>query len=178
MTDVFNETLHSWQNFYFMAGGAAATLLGLMFVALSMGTHLITDEVRQEIDTFTSPSIFYFVSVLLLACVMLYPMISAVVLGVLLLLGGVFGLVWTAPRVRLLILAARKHQDFGVADWLGQIILPGFTYPLILITGLCFVVNQPLVAFAGVWLATIWLLVCAIYNTWSLVVWIIMQRNP
>jgi hypothetical protein len=178
MTDVFNETLHGWQNFYFMAGGAAATLLGLMFVALSMGTHLITDEVRAEIDTFTSPSIFYFVSVLLVACVMLYPMISAVVLGVLLLLGGVFGLVWTAPRVRLLILAARKHQDFGVADWLGQIILPGFTYPLILITGLCFVVNQPLVAFGGVWLATIWLLVCAIYNSWSLVVWIIMQRNP
>src|SRR5882672_3331039 len=108
MTDVFNETLHGWQNFYFMAGGAAATLLGLMFVALSMGTHLITDEVRQEIDTFTSPSIFYFVSVLLLACVMLYPMISAVVLGMLL-LGGVFGVVWTAPRIRLLILAARKH---------------------------------------------------------------------
>ncbi len=88
MTDVFNETLHGWQNFYFMAGGAAATLLGLMFVALSMSTHLISDEVRQEIDTFTSPSIFYFVSVLLLACVMLYPMISVVVLGVLLLLGG------------------------------------------------------------------------------------------
>ena len=178
MTDVFNETLHGWQNFYFMAGGAAATLLGLMFVALSMGTHLITDEVREEIDTFTSPSIFYFVSVLLLACVMLYPMISVVVLEVLLLLGGVSGLAWTAPRVRLLILAARKHQDFGVADWLGQIILPGLTYPLILIAGLCFVVNQPLVAFGGVWLATIWLMVCAIYNTWSLVVWIIMQRNP
>ncbi len=178
MTDVFNETLHGWQNFYFMVGGAAATLLGLMFVALSMGTYLITDEVRQEIDTFTSPSIFYFVSVLLLACVMLVPTISAVVLGSLLFLGGVSGLVWTAPRIRLLILAARKHQDFGVADWLGQIILPGLTYPFILIAGLCFVVNELLVAFGGVWLAAISLLVCAIYNTWSLVVWIIMQRNP
>ncbi len=90
---------------------------------------------------------------------------------------GIQQVVSAAPRVSLLILAARKHQDFGVADWLGQIILPGFTYPLILITGLCFVVNQPLVAFARAWLATIWLLVCAIYNTWSLVVWIIMQRN-
>src|SRR5689334_7859476 len=100
-----------------MVGGAAATLLGLMFGALSMGTHLITGEVHQEIDTFTNPSIFYFVSALLLACVMLTPMIAAVVLRALLLLGGVFGLAWTAPRVRLLILAARKHQDFGVADW-------------------------------------------------------------
>src|SRR5258707_4116374 len=178
MTDVFNETLHGWQNFYFMVGGDAAPLLGLMFVALSMGTHLITDEVREEIDTFTSPSMFYFVSVLLLACVMLYPIISVVVLGILLILGGVSGLVWTAPRIRLLILAARKHQDFGVADWLGQIILPGLTYPIILIAGLCFVTNQPLGAFGGVWLAAISLLVSAIYNTWSLVSWIIMQRNP
>src|SRR5258708_15462719 len=178
MMDVFNETLHGWQNFYLMVGGAAATLLGLMFVALSMGTHLITDEVRQEIDTFTSPSIFYFVSVLLLACVMLVPMIWAVILGLMLLLGGVSGLVWTAPRIRLLILASRKHQDFGVADWLGQIILPWLTYPLILIAGLCFMLNQPLIAFGGVWLAAISLLVSAIYNTWSLVVWVIMQRNP
>ena len=177
MTDAFTETMRGWQNFYFMAGGAAATLLGLMFVALSMGTHLINDEVRQEIETFTSPSIFYFVSVLLLACVMLVPMISAMVLGLLLLVGGVYGLVWTAPRVRLLILAARKHQDFGVADWLGQIILPGLTYPLILIAGLCFVVNASSVGFAGIWLTAIWLLVCAIYNTWSLVLWAIMQRN-
>src|SRR5258708_7394884 len=178
MMDVFNETLHGWQNFYFMVGGAAATLLGLMFVALSMGTHLITDEVRQEIDTFTSPSIFYFVSVLLLACVMLVPTISAVVLGSLLFLGGVSGLVWTAPRIRLLILAARKHQDFGVADLLGENIFARVNFPFLLISGLLFVVNELLVAFGGVWLAAISLLVCAIYNTWSLVVWIIMQRNP
>src|SRR5579859_2597789 len=111
MPDAFNGTLSGWQNFYFMAGGASATLLGLMFVALSMGTHLINDEVRQEIETFTSPSIFYFVSVLLLACLMLVPMISTVALGVLLLIAGASGLAWTAPRIRLLILAARKHQD-------------------------------------------------------------------
>src|SRR5258708_15041888 len=129
MMDVFNETLHGWQNFYFMVGGAAATLLGLMFVALSMGTHLITDEVRQEIDTFTSPSIFYFVSVLLLACVMLVPTISAVVLGSLLFLGGVSGLVWTAPRIRLLILAARQHQDFGVPECAVAILFPPHTHP-------------------------------------------------
>jgi hypothetical protein len=34
MPDVFNEMLHGWHNFYFMAGGAAAGLIGLMFVAL------------------------------------------------------------------------------------------------------------------------------------------------
>src|SRR5579859_8155356 len=161
--DVFNETLHGWQNFYFMVGGAAATLLGLMFVALSMGTHLITDEVRKEIDTFTSPSIFYFVSVLLLACVMLVPSISAAIMGLILLLGGVSGLAWTAPRIRLLIVAARKHQDFGVADWLEQIILPALTYPIMLIVGLSFILTEPSVACGAIWLAAISLLVSAIY---------------
>ncbi|HLY25151.1 MAG TPA: hypothetical protein VKQ72_02350 [Aggregatilineales bacterium] len=178
MPDAFNGTLSGWQNFYFMAGGASATLLGLMFVALSMGTHLINDEVRQEIETFTSPSIFYFVSVLLLACLMLVPMISTVALGVLLLIGGASGLAWTAPRIRLLILAARKHQDFGVADWLAQIILPALTYPLVILAAICVADNAPSVAFGALWLATIWLLICAIYNTWSLVIWVIMQRKP
>ena len=175
MTDPFNETLHGWQNFYFMAGGAAATLLGLMFVALSMGTHLITDEIRDEIDTFTSPSIFYFVSVLLLACAMLVPTFSAAGLALLLLLGSAFGLVWTAPRVRRLILAARKHQDFSLSDWLAQIILPGLAYPIILIAALCFAMNQWPIAFVGLWTATISLLICAIANTWSLVIWIIIH---
>ncbi|MEO8396478.1 MAG: hypothetical protein ABI700_26020, partial [Chloroflexota bacterium] len=71
MTDVFNEVLVKWQTFYFMMGGAAATLAGLMFVALSLGQHLIGETTRDQMKIFAMPSIIYFVSVLLLAGVML-----------------------------------------------------------------------------------------------------------
>lgn len=60
MADVFTDTLHSWQNFYFMIGGASAGLMGLMFVALSLGTHLVNDETRASFPAFVTPSIIYF----------------------------------------------------------------------------------------------------------------------
>ena len=61
MTDLFIDTLHSWQNFYFMIGGASAGLMGLMFVALSLGTHLVNDETISSVGAFVTPSIIYFV---------------------------------------------------------------------------------------------------------------------
>jgi hypothetical protein len=47
------------------------------------------------------------------------------------------------------------------------------SYALILLGGIG--VNQWSLAFIGVWLASIFLLLCAIANTWSLVIWIIGQ---
>jgi hypothetical protein len=175
--EALSETLHGWQNFYFMAGGAAATLLGLMFVALSLGMHLITEATKRQIEAFASPSVFYFASVLFLAGVMLVPAYVPLVLTLVLVVGGVLGLGRTIPSVRLLIQAARKHQDFTAADWLSQIILPVLSYSLILMAGIGFVVNQSTPALIALWISTILLLLCGITNTWSIVIWIIEQPN-
>jgi hypothetical protein len=51
MPDAFVDTLQSWQNFYFMIGGASAGLIGLMFVALSLGMRLLSDNTRQSFTT-------------------------------------------------------------------------------------------------------------------------------
>src|SRR5215468_8333896 len=74
--DAFNEALRGWQNFYFMIGGASATLAGLMFVALSLAQHLIDEHTRDQMRIFATPSIVYFVSVLLIAGVMLIPILT------------------------------------------------------------------------------------------------------
>src|SRR4051794_22539365 len=92
MIDAFNEALRGWQNFYFMMGGAAATLAGLMFVALSLGQHLIGETTRDQMKVFAMPSIIYFVSVLLLAGVMLVPIFSPVGIAVVLFVSGGYGL--------------------------------------------------------------------------------------
>jgi hypothetical protein len=112
----FGEALRGWQNFYFMAGGAAATLLGLMFVALSFGLHLINERTREEMRTFVAPSIFYFVSALLLSGIMLVPADSPALPALALLIGGSAGLVRTPLYVRRLVRAAIQHQDFTPGD--------------------------------------------------------------
>ena len=176
MPDVFIDTLHSWQNFYFMIGGAAAGLMGLMFVALSLGTHLINETTKQAFGSFVTPSILYFVSVVLIAGVMLVPVFAPVGLALTLFVGGAVGLGRTAQHVRVLIQTAIEHQDFTPWDWLAQIIFPIASYALMMLVGLGFAINQWPLAFMGLWLATLLLLISAIANTWSLVIWIIEQR--
>jgi hypothetical protein len=177
MPDVFNEMLHEWHNFYFMAGGAAAGLIGLMFVALSLGVGLVTDATREDIKIFATPSIFYFVSVLLLACLMLIPNHTPPSLAIILFLGAIVGLPWTLAHVRQLVQKAKKFQDFTVVDWLSQVILPVASYVLIMIAAICFVADQGSLSMGALWLTMIFLMLSAIANTWSLVMWIIEQRH-
>src|SRR5262245_39721969 len=103
MTDSFMDTLRSWQNFYFMIGGASAALIGLMFVALSLGVHLVNDEVKANFPAFVTPSIVYFVSALLLAGIMLVPVYTPMGLGVILFLSGTAGAVRASQHIRHLI---------------------------------------------------------------------------
>lgn len=177
MPDGFNDMLHTWQNFYFMVGGTAATLIGLMFVALSLGMGIISTEITEEMKAFVTPSVFYFVSVLLIACAMLVPLYSPLALALMLFVGGLVGLNWSIPFVRKLIRIAKKHQDFNLSDWLNQVILPVMNYALLLAVALLFAIDQWSLAFMVLWATSILLLVCAIGNTWSLVVWIVEQKK-
>lgn len=175
--DAFVEAMGSWNNFYFMEGGAAAGMLGLMFVAMSLGVNLVAQTTQESVKTFVRPTIFYFAYAILIACVMLVPMFTAQGLALSLFVGGSIGLAMLLPQVVRLVLAAIKYQDFLLSDWLGQIIAPVMAFILLLAAALFFVVNNWSIAFAGLWVATVLLLICGIANTWGLVVWIIEQHQ-
>ncbi len=173
--DVFIEMLRSWQNFYFMTGGAAAALLGLMFVALSLGQHLISNTTRATFHMFVTPSIVYFMSALLFSCVMLNPAYTPQSLALVLLIGGVCGLLLTGQRVWQLFRIAWRNQGFDAWHWLTQIILPPVSYGLILSATVCLFAAQTVPAFTALWIADMLLLVCGVSNTWGLVLWIVEQ---
>jgi hypothetical protein len=177
MIDVFNETLHSWQNFYFMIGGASATLIGLMFVAVSLGIGLVTESTRESVALFVTPSVIYFVSVLLLASVMLVPAFSPPLLALILFVGSTIGLIRVVPFAKQLFKMAKKHQDFNLQEWLTQVIVPVVAYLLTLASAVFFASEQWSMAFASVCIGTMLVLICAIANTWSLIVWIVEQRT-
>jgi hypothetical protein len=177
MTEVFSEMLRSWHNFYFMMGGASATLVGLMFVALSLGMHLISDETRAQFEIFVEPSIIYFVSVLLICGLILAPSYSPEVLGLSLVAGSLFGIFICIQYIKPLYQSAQRNQDFNRLDWLSQIMAPIPAYGFVLAAGIGFVVDHWEAAFRGLWLGVILLLLCAIHNTWSLVMWIVYQKN-
>jgi hypothetical protein len=178
MMDVFKEAVQSWQNFYFMAGGSAAGLIGLMFVALSLAVNLTSREIGQEAKAFITPSIIYFVTALFISCVMLIPLPSPVILTLVFTGTGLIGLAQTLPAVRRLIHAALRDHNFFLVDWLTQVIFPVVIFICLPFVGLGFALAQWDFALTGLWLVTVLLLMCAVGNTWSLMIWLIEQpRN-
>lgn len=89
------DVLAGWHDFYFMLGGASATLVGLLFVSLSLRLNRVRDATRFDLRAFVSQTFGNFIYVLLVSAMMLIPMGSNVGLGVPLLIIGSIGLLDT-----------------------------------------------------------------------------------
>jgi hypothetical protein len=63
--------LHDWQTFYAMIGAASATLIGLLFVAVSFGTSEMVVQHVANLQTFVTPTIVHFIAALIIAAIML-----------------------------------------------------------------------------------------------------------
>jgi hypothetical protein len=59
---------HSWDSFFVLAGGTAATLMGLLFVAVTVGgTGFSTSRIMDGTRGFLTPALVHFGTVLLQA---------------------------------------------------------------------------------------------------------------
>jgi hypothetical protein len=67
------ETLKQWHDFYLLVGTAGATLLGLLFIAVSLGAGYLTEERQSGTRTFMSPVVIHFTSVFFLSAIALFP---------------------------------------------------------------------------------------------------------
>jgi O-antigen/teichoic acid export membrane protein len=87
------EALHAWHEFYILLGTAAATLIALLFVAVSLGSGYLTGRRRhlQGTRTFMSPVVIHFTSVFFISAVCLVPshgpVFFSVLIGVTALIG-------------------------------------------------------------------------------------------
>src|ERR1700750_2555405 len=90
---------HVWDNFSIMSGTAAATLIGLLFVAITVTTGLPTSRIVQGTRGFLTPTLVRFAGVLFLSLVMLAPWPSARSIGIILGLGGLKGLIYQTTVV-------------------------------------------------------------------------------
>jgi hypothetical protein len=84
-------TFMSWHAFYLTMGTASASLIGLLFVSLSLNLDVITGEPRDDLRAFAEQAFNSFSSVLLIAVFFLIPEHSPGVLGGLYVLLGVVG---------------------------------------------------------------------------------------
>jgi hypothetical protein len=167
--------LHSWDNYFILAGGAAATLMGLLFVAVTVGgTGFSTSLIKQGTRGFLTPTLVQFGTVLMQALAMLVPWPSPWPIGIMFGLGGLFGLAYQIHVV------VRRHH-FGLTlpdwhDWVPYVVVPALGSGCLVVGAVGLIAEKSFAPFvvAG---ATALLLFAGVYGAWDLTLWIIKNRD-
>jgi hypothetical protein len=166
---------HVWDNFFILAGGAAATLIGLLFVTVTVGgTGFSTSSIVHGTRGFLTPALIHLVSVLILALAVLVPWSSAWPIGVIFGFGGLMGLAYQFAVV------VRRHRVGLVLldwhDWLPYVGVPALGSASVVAGAVGLVAEKSFApyAIAG---ATTLLLFAGVYSAWDLTLWIIKNRG-
>jgi hypothetical protein len=75
------EQLEKWHDFFMLVGTAAGTLVGLTFVAASIGAGLFMKGFKDVMKAFITPTIIHFSAVLFVCFVLMAPSLSSVALA-------------------------------------------------------------------------------------------------
>ncbi len=167
----------AWQNFYLLVGGAAATLTGLMFVAVTFGAGFVKSSSLEGARAFLDPPLTHFVQVLATACLVTIPTMGPSLLGTLLLIVSVVRVASQRSVFHRMLEAHRKFNDLEFSDWAFGIGLPVICHLLLGVSAAGFLTGR-MSAFNGLAIVTVALLLVGIIGAWELLIWIALQRSP
>jgi len=168
------ELIRAWHDFYTLIGTASATLVGLMFVAASIGATIFNDNNRAGMEAFISPTVVHFSACLLMSLVFMVPSHTWWSLGLSLAAGGLIGLGYCG-RVWLVMFVRRKF-NVDLVDRLFYALIPVLGYVLVLIAAAMAFMRTNAVA-ECIAAALLVLLVAGIRNAWDMMMWIAI-RSP
>jgi hypothetical protein len=172
MDPSLTDLIEDWHDFDLLVGTAAATLVGLMFVAASIGASIYTEKNRAGMQAFISPTVVHFTSVLVLALLALVPTHEWLTLAGLLALVGVAGGVYSANLWMQLFV--RRRFDVDIVDRLFYAALPSLGYLLLLLAAF-FLLRQSEAGLDLLAAAQITLLLAGIRNAWDMMMWIVIR---
>lgn len=164
--------LHEWQNFFMVVGTASATLIGAMFVVVSIGIGILTRGRARAIGTFLTSTVVSLSTVLFGAVLTMMPALDWFWLGVIVGLAGIIGLFYSV-RVAFCF---RQHQGTDHSDWFWYAIFPLAGYALLLaaaataLRGMAVSLDLLAAALAA-------LLMGGIRNAWDMILFLVTQSR-
>lgn len=163
--------MEDWDNFYMLVGGTAGTLIGLIFIVITLGMEhsKAGDSVRTRL--YVTPILVHFTNLLLTSLVMVGPisaMTRALALGVI----GCAGLAYVAN----LALMSRRRTDTESRELLWDVLFPIAGYVLIAAAAAAWSLEASFAAAIGA-LASVLLLVTALRNSWAITLAIASRRT-
>jgi hypothetical protein len=172
MHSSLSDLLHAWHDFYVLVGTASATLVGLMFVAASIGAQVFTERNREAMRAFISPTVMHFSATLFLCIAAAIPSQTWLTLAILLAAGGAAGVLHSA-RVWMQLFVRRSFA-VDVIDRLFYALIPILGYVLVLLSaGLLF--EQSPWGLELLAAALITLLFAGVRNAWDMTMWIVIR---
>ena len=167
--------LAGWENFYVIVGSSAAALTGLQFVVITLiGSELLARSTGAEINTFATPTVVHFCSVLIGASVLSAPWrdlsSAAMALGACSVLGVAYAII--------VILRASRRMAYQpvLEDWIFHAALPLLVYLSALLAAIE-LPRQPTTSLFVIAADALLLLLIGIHNAWDSVIYVGIERR-
>jgi hypothetical protein len=173
----YQAELSGWHDFYLLAGTASATLVGLLFVGLSL--HLRIVVTTSEVRSLARVTLANFGAVLFVAIFMVIPEDRSVA-GLQIIGAGLVSLGVAAPS--LIAAARRRDWSFQMSSMQRVRVVMRFgvsavSYLAIIVAGILLVSSHDS-AFSWLLIAIVVLLVVSLRNTWDLLVTVADVTQP
>jgi len=161
------ESLSEWRQLYGLPGGAAAGLIGLLFVAVSVHAAALSSERLWHVRSLAVHALISYLLLLMLAVLLLIPDQSALRLGVEITALGVTGAIWVA---RFAFRTMRSGVLIGVSeiDWLRTFAASGATALGLVAIGVAIEAGAAATALDYSPLVAVGLLLTAVFTSWDL----------
>lgn len=164
--------MHDWHDFYGLVGTAAATLVGLMFVAASIAAGVLNEKHLEPAATFITPTVVHFSAALFICILATIPTQTWMMRGLLVGCGGLAGLIYSGQIwVRIF---SRFSSGLDLTDRVFYALIPILGYLLATVSAVALLVHKPwapdLMA-----AALIALLAAGVRNAWDMTVWIVRR---
>jgi hypothetical protein len=159
-----SQALERWHEFFVLVGTAGATLVALLFVAVSLGAGFLSDERAAATRAFYSPVVVHFTAVFFLAAIALVPAHRAAFFVVMICACALIG-----AAVSLFVTVQLLRHDWTryTQDHLAYALLPTIAY-LALLVSAWLMGNGSDIAVDVLAGALLLLLVINVRNAWDL----------
>jgi hypothetical protein len=166
--------LHGWENFFTTAASAGATLIGLLFVSITVGSVLSTQQGIKGTRAFLTPTLILFGAVMFQCLAALAPWPSPWPVGIILCLCGLAGLV-----NQVYVILKQFKINIASLDWLDWALLsavPALGYASLIAGSAGLIAERSFAPYAIAGAMTL-LLLAGIYGAWSITLWIARNRD-
>ena len=167
------EALKDWREFYLLVGTAGATLLALLFVAVSLGAGYLNQKRQAGTRTFMSPVVIHFASVFFLSALAMIPGHAALFYAVPV---GAIALIGAAVSCYITVQVIRTDMTSYLQDYFAYGLLPLIAYLALLAAAAAICFEHPLATdlLAG---SLLLLAIINIRNAWDLTLAMVLHQS-